>query len=113
MSPALLLYGRQFQASISTLARTSSVFSMTMFRLPALVAWVSVGLVILSTPACRLTDMPLWPAPRPFEARSFEVKQVAGIAYCEAALEDDCQQRLDLYLPKDAKEYPTILLVHG
>ena len=46
-------------------------------------------------------------------AGSFEVDIVKGIAYREGEGADPVRNQLDLYLPKDQKNFPVLMFVHG
>jgi acetyl esterase/lipase len=41
------------------------------------------------------------------------IVKVRSIAYCEGEDADQKRHRLDLYLPKDQKDFPVVLFVHG
>jgi acetyl esterase/lipase len=57
-----------------------------------------------------LTDLTLWKAnPGP----GAEVRRVTEIRYCDGPPQEVHRHRLDLFLPKDRKNYPVIVLVHG
>jgi arylformamidase len=43
----------------------------------------------------------------------FEVKTVKDVTYCEGKDEDKAKHKLDLYLPKDQKDFPVLFFVHG
>ena len=45
--------------------------------------------------------------------RKYEVQIVKDVAYYDGADADKAKQKLDLYLPKDAKGYPVMLFIHG
>jgi acetyl esterase/lipase len=44
---------------------------------------------------------------------SYEVKEVRGLAYYEGEGADPVRHKLDLYLPKGAKDFPVLFFVHG
>jgi len=46
-------------------------------------------------------------------AQTFDVKDVRDIAYYEGTDADKVKHRLDLYLPKDHKDFPVVMFVHG
>jgi acetyl esterase/lipase len=46
-------------------------------------------------------------------APSFEVKKLFDIAYYNGPDADPAKHKLDLYLPKDHKDFPVIFLLHG
>lgn len=43
----------------------------------------------------------------------FEVKTVKDVAYYDGKDADKAKHKLDLYLPKDQKDFPVLLFVHG
>lgn len=54
------------------------------------------------------------PAARAEEpAKTYEVKATRDIAYYEGADADPVKHKLDLYLPRDAKDFPVFFFVHG
>jgi acetyl esterase/lipase len=71
-----------------------------------------LALALLGAPACRVTDVPLWgPAAPPSGA--YEVEAIRGVCYRGEADDDPYRHRLDLFLPRGAKDYPVVLLIHG
>jgi acetyl esterase/lipase len=46
-------------------------------------------------------------------AKTYEVKTVKDIAYYEGDDADSVKHKLDLYLPRDLKDFPVIFFVHG
>jgi acetyl esterase/lipase len=45
--------------------------------------------------------------------RTFEVRIVSDLTYCEGDNADKAKHQLDLYLPKDQKDFPVVFFVHG
>ncbi|HEY1860506.1 MAG TPA: alpha/beta hydrolase [Gemmataceae bacterium] len=45
--------------------------------------------------------------------KAFEVKAIRDVAYYDAADADKVKHKLDLFLPKDQKDFPVVLFVHG
>jgi acetyl esterase/lipase len=65
--------------------------------------------------AAVLPDRPAWAADdakAPKTGGSFEVEVHKDIPYVEGKDADE-RQKLDLYLPKGAKDYPTLFFIHG
>jgi acetyl esterase/lipase len=65
----------------------------------------------------RITSIPLWTLPardqtKPLPAGTFDVLEVRDVAY-KSGLADPVRHRLDMYLPKDKKDFPVVVLVHG
>jgi dipeptidyl aminopeptidase/acylaminoacyl peptidase len=52
-------------------------------------------------------------AAEPAETNTYEVKEVKGLTYCDGADSDKDKHKLDLYLPKDKKDFPVLFFVHG
>jgi acetyl esterase/lipase len=46
-------------------------------------------------------------------AKTFEVKAIRDVAYYDGADADKIKHKLDLFLPKDQKDFPVVLFVHG
>jgi acetyl esterase/lipase len=46
------------------------------------------------------------------KTKTYEVEVVKGLAYVEKDA-DEVRHKLDLYLPKDAKDYPVLFFIHG
>ncbi len=72
-----------------------------------------LALALAAVPACRVTDLPLWGPAGPSPADALAVEQVRNLAYYEGPGADSVRHRLDLYYPKDVKNYPVVVLVHG
>src|SRR5262245_6293776 len=62
---------------------------------------------------CRVTDLPLWGPARTPAADSAVVETLRGVAYYQGTDADDVRHRLDLFLPKGARDFPVVVLVHG
>ena len=45
--------------------------------------------------------------------RKYEVRTIKDIAYSDGDDADAAKHKLDLYLPKDAKDYPVMVFIHG
>jgi acetyl esterase/lipase len=76
-------------------------------------ARLAAALVALAIPACTLTDVHLWGRGGLRSAPSFAVEEVRNVAYYAGPGADDRRHRLDLFLPRGAKGYPVVVLVHG
>src|SRR5215471_6873593 len=75
-----------------------------MRRIPACVL---LGAVLLARPAWAADE-----AQAPKTGGNFEVEVHKDIAYVEGKDADE-RQKLDLYLPKGAKDFPTLFFIHG
>jgi acetyl esterase/lipase len=71
---------------------------------------LSLLLALFAGPA--LADDTLKP-PAPTAARSFAVTAHRDIPYYTGADADPVRQKLDLYIPQDAKDFPVLVFVHG
>jgi acetyl esterase/lipase len=69
--------------------------------------------VLAAVPACRLTDLPLWRAPEPAPGTAWPVDVRRDVVYYDGPGADPDLHRLDLFLPRGARDYPVVLLVHG
>src|SRR5438874_1699915 len=68
-----------------------------------------LGLGLLVALAARADD-----PPRKIKSGgAFAVEKVIGIAYYEGMDADPVRHKLDLYLPKDQKDFPVLFFVHG
>jgi acetyl esterase/lipase len=47
------------------------------------------------------------------EAKTYEVASVKDLTYYEGAEKDQAKHKLDLYLPKDKKDFPVLFFIHG
>ena len=47
------------------------------------------------------------------ETKTYEVTEVKDLTYCDGADSDKDKHKLDLYLPKDKKDFPVLFFVHG
>jgi acetyl esterase/lipase len=72
---------------------------------------VGVVLVALATPACRVTDVPLWGPPELPDA--VPVERVRDVAYYTGPDADPHRHHLDLFLPRGRKDFPVVFFVHG
>src|SRR5688572_21380426 len=70
-------------------------------------------LILLAGPACQVTDLRLWTPPLPPAGEAEEIEKFKGIAYWHGPERDDYRHRLDLLAPKEKKDVPVIVLVHG
>jgi acetyl esterase/lipase len=70
-------------------------------------------LLVVAVPGCALTDLPLWGRGGQNSPRACEVEQVRNVAYYTGPGADDRRHRLDLFLPRDGRGYPVVVLVHG
>jgi acetyl esterase/lipase len=68
-------------------------------------------LVALATPACRVTDVPLWSPPELLDA--VPVQRIRDVAYYDGPDADEHRHRLDLFFPRGRKDYPVVVFVHG
>ncbi len=57
---------------------------------------------------CTLSSAQQPPAPK-----TFETKIIRNIAYYQGPDADPVRHRLDIYLPKDQKDFPVLFMVHG
>jgi acetyl esterase/lipase len=62
--------------------------------------------------ACLLAGF-LSPGKAADEAKGFETKIIRNIAYVQGPDADPVRHRLDIYLPKDQKDFPVLFMVHG
>src|SRR4051794_23586093 len=46
-------------------------------------------------------------------AKTYEVEKIKDISYYDGPDQDKIKHRLDLYLPRGAKDYPVLFFVHG
>jgi acetyl esterase/lipase len=47
------------------------------------------------------------------EAKKYEVASIKDLTYFDGAEKDKAKHQLDLYLPKDKKDFPVLFFVHG
>src|SRR5260370_34648621 len=52
-------------------------------------------------------------AQQPPASKTFETKIIRNIAYYQGPDADPVRHRLDIYLPKDQKDFPVLFMVHG
>jgi len=62
-------------------------------------------LLFCQAPAARADDAP--------EVKKYEVKSVTDVTYYDGEDMDKAKHKLDLYLPKDCKNFPVLFFVHG
>jgi acetyl esterase/lipase len=72
----------------------------------------AVALGVLNLPACRVGEVRLW-SPPPTPGPAFEVERVRDVAFYQGPDADPVRHRLDLFLPKGARDCPVVVLVHG
>src|SRR5262245_58479296 len=71
-------------------------------------------LTLLFTPALLFPTYVLADEAKTSESRGhFEVEVIKDQAYCDGKEADPIKHKLDLYLPKDVKDYPVMMFVHG
>lgn len=68
--------------------------------------WIVTGLVVLGASSAT------WAEDRP-AGKTFEVQKVEHLAYYEGEEMHKVKHKLDLYLPRDHKDYPVLFFVHG
>jgi acetyl esterase/lipase len=73
---------------------------------------LAAALAFLALPACRITDVPLWGPPGP-PPDALAVERIEAVSYCEGPVADAYRHQLDLFLPRDKKDFPVVVLVHG
>jgi acetyl esterase/lipase len=71
------------------------------------------GQAFLAELADRATSIPLWGLPDPRPPGAFDVKEVRAVAYRDGPTADPYRNRLDLFLPRNKKDFPVVVLVHG
>ena len=62
---------------------------------------------------CRMTDITIWHPVEPVRPEHFEVVVRRDVPYRDGPDADKMRNSLDLYLPKGAKDFPVLVLVHG
>jgi acetyl esterase/lipase len=82
--------------------RPSHRFSRSLFA-----AFVGLG-TVLSLPVAVRAD-----EPAPAVARAYEVETIRNLAYYEGEGADKVRHKLDLFVPKEVKNFPVVLFVHG
>src|SRR2546426_2940784 len=70
-------------------------------------------LLLAATAPAQIPDLRLWGPAKPPAADALAVEQVRDVAYVKGPQADFFRHRLDLYLPKDKKQFPVVVLVHG
>ena len=74
---------------------------------------LTLALILTTLPACRATNLPLW-KPHTIPVPDAEpVQHVRDVAYYDHKQADRLRHRLDLILPKNKKDFPVVVLVHG
>ena len=81
-------------------------------RLPR-IAPLLLSLVLVSMPACRVTDLTLWKPVETSTGDGCEVECIRGLRYRDDPDTDNLRHRLDLFLPKGRRNFPVVILVHG
>jgi acetyl esterase/lipase len=71
-----------------------------------------IALALLTLPAC-LGEVRLYQPIDGGPPQGFEVVRCRDIPYYKGPGADGARHRLDLFLPKDAPDYPVVVLVHG
>jgi acetyl esterase/lipase len=79
------------------------------YRIPCLIAIAA----LLAAIGCRVTDITLWHPVEPLRPDHHEVVVRRDVAYRDGPDADPMRNSLDLYLPKGAKDFPVLVLVHG
>ena len=79
------------------------------YRAPCLVA----ALALLAALGCRMTDITIWHPVEPIRPDHLEVVVRRDLMYRDGPDADKMRNSLDLYLPKGAKDFPVLVLVHG
>jgi len=68
---------------------------------------LALGLMLAFVPAV------LVPAADETRQAKYEVEVVKNVSYNDSKDADDVRHKLDLYLPKGAKDYPVLFYIHG
>jgi acetyl esterase/lipase len=74
---------------------------------------ISIAALSCALLSCHPTSVQLWKTSTAATTDAIPVERVQNIAYYDGPDADARRQRLDLYLPKGAKDYPILVLVHG
>jgi len=80
---------------------------------PILLRSITVAIVLLAIPSCRVTDLALWNAPQAVKDGPFKVEHIRAVSYCNTPDAFAHRHQLDLFLPKGQKSYPVVVLIHG
>lgn len=72
-----------------------------------------VGAALVVMAGCHVTSLPLWGPVAPRHGEANEVIRIKDVAYCKGSDSDAFRHRADLFLPKDKKAFPVVVLVHG
>jgi acetyl esterase/lipase len=73
----------------------------------------ALGLFVFLPNFVRADDKPADPPAAPAAAAGYEVEAVKDVAYRTGPDADPVRHKLDLYLPKGAKDFPVMVFVHG
>jgi acetyl esterase/lipase len=68
--------------------------------------WMAGLALVLALGPARAED-------KPEKKAVFEVETIKDVAYTDAKDADPVKQKLDLYLPKGAKDFPVLVFIHG
>lgn len=69
--------------------------------------WFVAAIALAATPSLRAE------APKPAPHKTYEVETVRDVAYYTGDDADETRHKLDLFVPKDLKNFPVLLFVHG
>jgi acetyl esterase/lipase len=75
-------------------------------------AFCGLALATLLLPGCWVTEIVLW-KPTIAPGQGVEVDRVRDVAYYSGDDADDTRHCLDVYIPKGAKKFPVVVLIHG
>ena len=70
-------------------------------------------LVLAETCGAQLPELRLWGPVGPPAADALDVERIKDVAYVKGLKADFLRHRLDLYLPKEKKQFPVVVVVHG
>jgi acetyl esterase/lipase len=74
--------------------------------------FLTIALMLLALPACRVTDWQLWHPGEPAQG-ACEVERTLDVAYYDGPQADLIRHRLDIFAPKGKTDCPVVVLVHG
>ena len=74
---------------------------------------VVLAIALAGIAGCRVTDLQIWRPVEPVTPDSLPVKEIRDISYRDEAKTVPFRHKLDLFLPKDKKDFPVVVLVHG
>src|SRR5581483_5007 len=63
--------------------------------------------------ARRITSIPIWGPLQPPPPGTLAVREVLDVTYRDDPQADPIRHRLDLFVPRDKKDFPIVVLVHG